>query len=111
MRWTTGKVLKLNGVTKIEKVVAEFNVWSIQKLPFPKFKVKIREVSTGGFSGSTNVAVRSLLDNEPDWTTGFGNTISESLEDTIKSFFETIQGIEETSLSEDSFVWSDPHDF
>lgn len=105
------KSIKVDGVIKIEKVVAEFNVWSIQKLPFPKFKVKIRENSAGGFSGSTNVAVRSLLDNEPDWTTGFGNTISESLEDTVKSFFETIEGIEETNLSEDDFVWSDPHDF
>ncbi|MBW7473874.1 hypothetical protein K0T92_03885 [Paenibacillus oenotherae] len=105
------KSIKVVGVTKIERVVAEFNVWAIQKLPFPKFKVKIREISTGGFSGSTNVAVKGLLDNEPDWITGFGNTISESLEDTIKSFFETIEGMEEVSLSEDDFVWSDPHDF
>ncbi|CAH1223278.1 hypothetical protein PAECIP111893_04944 [Paenibacillus plantiphilus] len=105
------KSIKVDGVTKIEKIVAEFNVWAIQKLPFPKFKVKIKEISTGGFSGSTNVAVRSLLDNEPEWTIGFGNTITESLEDTIKSFFETIEGMEETSLSEDDFVWSDPHDF
>ncbi|WP_010501800.1 hypothetical protein [Paenibacillus elgii] len=105
------KSIKVDGVTKMEKVVAEFNVWAIQKLPFPKFKVKIRESSTGGYSGSTNVAVRSLIDNEPDWIAGFGNTISESLENTIKSFFETIEGMEEASLSEDNFVWSDSHDF
>lgn len=105
------KNIRIDNVTKIEKIVAEFNVWATQNLPFPKFKVKIRETSIGGYFGSTNVAIKSTLDNEPDWISGFGYSISECLEDTIKSFFSTLEGIERDDLSEDKFVWSDVHDF
>ncbi|MFD1885878.1 hypothetical protein [Paenibacillus wenxiniae] len=105
------KSIKIDNVIKIEKVVAEFNVWATQSLPFPKFKIKIREMSIGGYSGSTNVAVKSILDDEPDWISGFGDSISECLEDTINSFFSTLEGMEMDKLSEDEFVWSDVHDF
>lgn len=105
------KNIKIDGVNEIEKVVAEFNIHAMQKLPFFKFKVKVRESSTGGYCGSPNVAVRSQIDNEPDWTSGFGHSIAEALEDTIVYFFKTLEGIDIDNLTEDDFVWSDIHDF
>lgn len=83
----------------------------MQKLLFFKFKVKVRERSTGGYFGSLNVAIRSQIDNEPDWTSGFGHSIAEALEDTIIYFFKTLEGRDKNSLTEDDFVWSDIHDF
>jgi len=103
------KNVSINGVSSIDKVVAEFNVWSMQKLPFPKFKVKIREEQSGAFFGSTNLAVKSQIDGEPDWISGYGNTITAALEDTINSFFSTLHGYSE--LVEEDFVWADIHDF
>jgi hypothetical protein len=102
------KDVKVPGVSKIEKIVGEFNIWSIDKLPFPKFKIKIRESNRGGYFGSTNVAVKSNIDNEPDWISGFGNSVSEALEDTIKCFFDTIGN---DDMSEEDFIWADIYDF
>ncbi|MFS0558081.1 hypothetical protein [Brevibacillus sp. 179-C9.3 HS] len=103
------KSIVIDGVTSIDKVVAKFNIWSINKLPFPKFKVKIREEKSGVLFGSTNVAVKSDIDGEPDWISGHGRIIAEALEDTIISFFSTLDGF--TDLVEEDFVWADIHDF
>ncbi|MDC0760598.1 hypothetical protein POF51_07840 [Brevibacillus sp. AG] len=96
-------------VTQIDKVVGEYDVWAHVFLPFPKFKVKIKENSRGGFTGQVNVALKSSADESPDWIVGFGNTPNEALEDAIKYFLNSVP--ENESLTEEDFEWADPHDF
>lgn len=105
------KNIKIDGVNKIEKVVAEFNIHVMEKLPFFKFKIKIRESSAGGYFGSPNVAVRSQIDHKPDWISGFGHSIDKALEDTIICFFKTLEDVDTKNLTEEDFVWSDVYDF
>lgn len=107
MSW---KDVKHEGISYIEKIVAEFDVWVHPSLPFAKVKVKIKENSkTGTFFGQVNVAVISVLDGTPDWIGGNDSTIEEALENAVKHFYLTLQGRE--GLSIDDFEWADPHDF
>ncbi|EMT49946.1 hypothetical protein I532_24935 [Brevibacillus borstelensis AK1] len=103
------KDIEITGINKIDKVVAEFQVWAIEKVPYGKFKIKILETAKGGYIGLPNLAVKNIRDGTPDGTSGFGGTIEEALEDTIKYFLQTLEGRE--NLTENDFVWSDPHDF
>ncbi|MEK3743788.1 hypothetical protein NST23_13965 [Brevibacillus sp. FSL K6-0770] len=103
------KDIKVTGINKIDKVVAEYYVWAIDKVPYGKFKIKILETAKGGYIGLPNLAVKSLEDGTADNTSGFGNSIEEALEDTINFFLKTLEG--RTDLAEEDFEWSDPHDF
>lgn len=103
------KETKVEGIGLIEKVVAEFQIWSIEKIPSGKFKVKIFERQNSTFIGSPNIAVKSLEDNYPDWICGMGASIEEALEDTLKYFMGTLQGRED--LTEEDFEWSAHEDF
>lgn len=103
------KEIKVAGINKIDKVVAEFEVWATEKVPYGKFKIKILETTNGGYIGLPNLAVKNISDGTPEGTSGFGRTIEEALEDTIKYFLQTLEG--RTDLAEDDFEWSDPHDF
>ncbi|MBG9790326.1 hypothetical protein P4V47_25895 [Brevibacillus laterosporus] len=103
------KDITITGVNTIDRVVAEFHVWATGKIPYGKFKVKILENKRGGFVGVPNLAVKNETDGTPDYISGLGSSIEEALEDTIKYFFQTLEGRE--NLSEDDFEWSDPHDF
>jgi hypothetical protein len=103
------KDIKITGINKIDKIVAEFHVWAIDKVPNGKFKVKILETAKGGYIGLPNLAVKSIKDGTPDGMAGFGQSIEEALEDTIKYFLQTLEGRED--LTEDDFEWSDPDDF
>ncbi|MFD0959143.1 hypothetical protein [Paenibacillus chungangensis] len=98
----------MHSISKIEKVVAEFNVWPREQIPFAKFKVKILETESGEFIGLPNIAVKDE-DGCPDWISGVGKSIDEALADAIKYLYGTLQGRAE--LTEQDFEWSDPHDF
>lgn len=50
--------IRIEGVAKIEKRVAEFQVWELNKTPYAKFKVKIIEWQDNQFTGFTNIGVR-----------------------------------------------------
>lgn len=102
------KDIRVQGINKIEKVIAEFNVWAIDNVPYGKFKVKILEQPNGQYVGVPNVAVKNQ-DGIPDGISGLGRTENEALEDTIKYFLKSLEG--RTDLTEDDFEWSDPHDF
>lgn len=106
MKW---KNVSDSRVTQIYKVVGEYDVWAHVLLPFPKFKVKIKESSKGGFTGQVNVAFKSRLDGSPDWIVGLGNAPEEALEDAINNFINSVP--ENESLTEEDFEWADPHDF
>lgn len=102
------KHIKIDGIGRIERIVAEFYVWS-NKVPNAKFKVRIKEEQTGGFAGYVNLAVKDQYGGG-DWTIGYGKTVSEALEDAIHSFLETLEGYDNL-LQDEDFEWSDPHDF
>ena len=75
--------LKIKGIARIGKCVAEFNVKEINKTPYSKFRVRIYEDSTRSFIGYTN-----LITKDGDEGVGYGNTIEEALEDTVLYFLK-----------------------
>ncbi|WP_025683446.1 hypothetical protein [Paenibacillus maysiensis] len=103
------KNMNITGVARIEKCVAEFQVWELNKIPFGKFKVKVYERPDGTFAGFTNIQLKSLEDDSTESGVGFGKTISETLEDTVKYFMSMLNARDD--LSKDDFDWSHPDDF
>lgn len=103
------KDLNIKGISKIEKVVAEFYIWSFEKIPYGKFKVKIIENKRGSFIGIPNIAMKNQIDGAPEWISGRGSTVDEALEDTLKCFMEIIA--ERKNLDKEDFQWSYSEDF
>lgn len=107
MSW---KNIKIEGISKIDKLVAEFDIWAIPTVPNAKFKIKIFESQSGKYIGYTNLRVKSNFDGSPEGGIGYGKTIDEALVDTLKYFMELVKqkGIE---LNENDIEYSDPSDF
>jgi hypothetical protein len=102
------KKIRVKGVSKIEKVIAIFEIWAIEKVPYAKFKIKIIENNSGEYVGVPNIAVKNA-DGSPDWIGGFGSNSTEALEDTLKYFMESLN--DRDDLTEDDFEWAAPEDF
>lgn len=100
--------IKINGIVKIEKLVEEFEVWELNKIPHGKFKIKIFEAADGKFTGRTNLMV---IDKTNSFCAGvgYGNTVSEALSDTIRYFYALIEEID--NLTEECFEYVDFMDF
>jgi len=100
--------LKLDSV-EIEKLVAEFIVW-MPVLPYAKMKVKIYENQSGRFSGTTDLRIKRKFDSCPESALGTGNTIEETLKNTIKCFNDILKedGFEELTPEDIEYSeWSD----
>ena len=102
------KNLKIDGVARIDKCVAEFDVWELNLSPWGKFKVKIFEGSDGRYTGHTNLRLKSK-DGSPEGGVGFGSTVEEALNDTINYFLNMLRKHE--NLNENDFESADPYDF
>ena len=104
--------IQVAGIARIDRVVAVFEVWAPETLPFAKFKVKIVERRGDNFAGFTNVAIRNPETGQPEGNAGLGASVEEALKDVLHGF---LREIEENSpgrpLSEGDFVWSAPEDF
>ncbi len=104
--------IRVPGIARIDRIVAVFEVWAPETLPFAKFKVKIVERKGDNFAGFTNVAIRNPETGQPEWTAGLGASVEEALRDVLQCF---LREIEENSLgrplNEGDFVWSAPKDF
>lgn len=100
--------IKIQGIARIEKLVAEFDVIELEKTPYAKFKVKIYESPDGTFTGYTNLRVK---DGTGDVSGGVGHgvTIEEALKDTVEYFLKILG--ERESWAEDDFEYSDSFDF
>jgi len=105
------KSLKIPRIVDIEQVAAEFQVWSTEFFPTGKVKVRIIERRAGYYWGSPNIAAKERRSDRvpeseraPDWIGGYGNSIAEALEDTIKSLVEVI--IANGATSPDDFEWA-----
>lgn len=107
-RW---KDIEIDGISNIERCVAEFNIWAIGIIPSGKFKVKIFEDQKERYTGYTNLAI--LNNGSPDYCSGSGKSIEEALEDTVQYFMNQI--IEQQKLlgelTDENFEWTDPDDF
>jgi Zn-finger domain-containing protein len=84
------KNLKIQNVSGIDKKVAEFTVWMVGVLPFAKMRIKIMEDQEGNFTGYTDIQLIRKIDGYGEAASGFGKTVDEALEETIKSFNEMI---------------------
>jgi len=85
------KSLKIPKIEKIERLAAEFDVWSIELFPAAKVTVKIFEEPTGSYRGYPNMAAKKRQSGgTPDWITGDGASVLEALEITVKHLLESI---------------------
>jgi hypothetical protein len=95
---------------RISRVVEVFEVWP-ESMPIVKFAIKILE-RDGSFLGIANIAIKNQETGEPEWTSGSGSNVDETLKDTIDYFFLEIQTqAYERDLTEDDFCWATPGDF
>ncbi|KHD35617.1 hypothetical protein NL50_12755 [Clostridium acetobutylicum] len=102
------KDVKIEGIARIEKVVAEFDVMELQKTPYGKFKVKIYESQDGEFIGYTNLRVKDKT-GDACGGVGHGNTIEEALKDTIEYFLKVLS--DKDFWEEEDFECADAFDF
>ena len=100
--------IKVNSCIKIERCVGEFEVWDVCKMPYGKFKVKIYESTDGRFTGRTNLMVKDDMGNINSGI-GYGITIADALNDTIKYFYSLIEDV--SDISKDNFEYVEWMDF
>ena len=103
------KEIKHEGVAKIEKLVAEYNIWELNIIPCGKFKVKIYENTNNNlYTGYTNILVADELGSFY-CAVGYGETEELALEDTITEFFKMVS--RKAEWEEQDFQYADPYDF
>ena len=102
------KKININGISRIERFVDEFEVWELYKIPYGKFKVKIYETADGKYIGRTNLMV---IDKSDSFYAGIGHgkNVAEALRDTINYFYSLIDEVE--NITENSFEYVDAMDF
>lgn len=105
MSW---KNLKIKGIPQIDKVLAEFQVWELEKTPWAKFRVKVIEEQNGEIFAITNLMYIDETGGENPGC-AYGKTIEEALEKCIKNFLSYLP--EDRELTEKDFTTSDPYDF
>lgn len=99
-------------VIRVDRVVAEFHVWVDAALPFAKMKVRVLERGPSDFLAIPNVAIRSLRDGSPEYSSGLGDSIEEALKDLLGRFTEAVRSqTPPQGLKEADFEWVDPDDF
>ena len=102
----------MQGVIRIDRVVAEFHVWFDHSIPFAKMKIKVLERQKGDFLAVSNLAIRNLLSKESDWISGLGTSIEEALSDFLPRFFDLVaENTPNSGLTESNFEWSATEDF
>lgn len=100
--------LKIKEITKIEKLVGEYNIWELNKSPYGKFKVKVFVDANNSFRGYTNIQV---IDEMGDFycAVGHGKTEAAALEDTIRQFLKMAS--RKAEWEERDFLCADSFDF
>jgi len=103
----------MEGITRIDKVVALLDVWLDAELfPIPKMKVKVLARNTGDFLAVTNIHRRNITSREPEYLSGLGDTIDTAINDLLTRFVADIQeNLPSAGLVNDDFEWSSPEDF
>lgn len=77
------KNIKVDGIGSIERVVAEFNIYS-NRTPYGFFRIRIHEHQNGHLMGFTNIKIKSDFDSSPEGGSGNGATIYEAFKDIVR---------------------------
>jgi hypothetical protein len=102
----------MNDIIRIDRVVAEFDVWLGEMFPFAKMKVKVLDRKNEGLLAIPNLHVLNKLSREPEYMCGLGDTVEEAVEDALARFTGLArQHMPETGLTIADFSWSAPEDF
>lgn len=96
------------GIAKIEKFVAEYNIWELNIIPSAKFKIKIYESSDHTYTGYTNIHIADGL-GDFCCAVGYGKTQEIALENTISEFFKLTA--RKNIWEEQDFRYADSSDF
>ena len=106
---TDWRRIRVEGVSDVEREVAVFQVWAVEKVPRAKFKVKVLERSHGGFVAIPNIGVKDKQRGWFDGEAGGGASIEEALEDAVRRLMRLID--EHGATAEDDFEYADPQEF
>lgn len=97
--------IKHSKIVSTEKLVGEYDIWVLEKSPYGKFKIKIFEKSTGGY---TNLQVRDERGGF-NCVVGRGETKEEALRNTIVECIRLFTW--KSKWEKSDFQYSDPFDF
>ena len=97
--------LKYN-LSKIEKVIEEFNLYDISCIPYKLIKVKIYQRTDGNMIGYTNLQYKDRL-GYCYCGVGYGTNESVTIQDTIQNFLSML----ETDCKKEDFIIADSFDF
>lgn len=103
--------LKLEKLSGIDKIVAEFTVWMEEILPSGKVKIKIYENQNSTYIGTTDLMIKRKFDGHPQYATGAGETVDEALEDKIHYFNSMLKKDGLNELTEDDIEYAEYPDF
>jgi hypothetical protein len=102
----------MDGIRRIDRVVAQLEAWLDGSFPFAKIKIKVLERDPGDLLAVPNVAIRHPTTRYPEGISGLGATVEEAVDDLLARF---VAGVREntppTGLTEADFEWSAPEDF
>jgi hypothetical protein len=99
-------------VIRIDRVVAEFDVWFDNSIPFAKMRVKVLTREGGDFLAVSNLAIRNLTSRERDGIAGLGSSVEEAMNDLLSRFFDLVkENTPVSGLTESDFDWSAAEDF
>ena len=102
----------MDGIARIERVVANFQVWLDGTFPIAKMKVKVTQSGTGDHLAFANVAVIGLESKQPEWIAGLGDTIDEAVTDLLARFVQLArENTPPGGLQESDLHWSAHEDF
>jgi hypothetical protein len=104
------KHVKIDGIAKIERRVAEFEIREQEYSPYSQFDIKIYEGAEGSFTGVSNMQVKDQSGNA-ECLVGHGATIEEALTDTLQHFFELVSWKDAHKWEEEDYEWTNPFDF
>ena len=103
------KEISIEGITSIEKCIAEFEVWELQKSPYGKFRVKVYEDRNKKYKGYTNLKELKEIEEDFYFVMGYGMTIEECLRDTINEMVKVLNKKE--NWDEDDFIYLATNEF
>jgi hypothetical protein len=101
----------MDGVIRIDKVVAMWEVWLDATFPFPKIKVNVLERSHGDFIAVPNLARRNATSGEAEFISGLRGNVEEAVSDLLLGIVSEVRERSPSSgLTAADFEWSAPED-
>lgn len=105
------KNIKIDKIGAIEKCVGEFQILAYDILPYGKMKIKVYQRQDGMYYGYTDLKVKRKFDNSPEGAIGYGSSLEEALEDTIKYFMEILDEDYSDGITKEDIEYSEYSDF